>query len=314
MTEDASDRLRRLLAVIPLFADEENLTHEELERRTGVPASQLLDDLRAVTERWDAPGAFVEDLRVEFERERVSVYSSHFRRPMRLTIPELCALELGLAVLAAATAPDERPPIESARGKLRKTIVAMPVTPREDSWHVPNDAHEGPVVAALQRAAKTTQKVRITYQSSRASDATRRVIHPYALLPSHGTWFVIAHCESSDAIRFFRADRITDVESIGETFTRPESLQVLDLVRKGKPLNTVASETLAVRYSPRIARWIAEREGAQLDADGSVTVHHALADDTWALRHVLQYGPEAEVLSPPRLRERVKETLERLLG
>lgn len=314
MTEDASDRLRRLLAVIPLFADEENITHEELERRTGVPASQLLDDLRAVTERWDAPGAFVEDLRVEFERNRVSVYSSHFRRPMRLTIPELCALELGLAILAAVTAPDERPPIDSARAKLRKAIVAMPVVPRDDSWHVPNDAHAGPVVAALQRAVKTTQKVRMAYQSSSASQPTSRVIHPYALLPSHGTWFVIAHCESSDAVRFFRADRISAIESVDAVFSRPESLPVLDVIQKGKPLQTTGSETLVVRYSPRIARWIAEREGRTLDADGSVTVHHALADDTWAVRHVLQYGPEAEVLSPVRLRQRVKAALERLLG
>ena len=314
MTEDASGRLQRLLAVIPLFAEEEDLTHEELERRTGVPASQLLDDLHAVTERWDTPGAFVEDLRVEFERGRTSVYSSHFKRPMRLTIPEICALELGLAILAASTAPDERQPIESARTKLRKAIVAMPVKPREDSWHVPNDAQAGPEVAALQRAARTTQKVRITYQSSRASEATSRVIHPYALLPAYGTWFVIAHCETSDAIRFFRADRISDVEEVGESFTRPESLPVLDLMRKGKPLNTATSETLVVRYSPGIARWIAEREAAQPDADGSVTIHHALADDSWAVRHVLQYGPEAEALSPPRVRQKVKETLKGLLG
>jgi predicted DNA-binding transcriptional regulator YafY len=140
------------------------------------------------------------------------------------------------------------------------------------------------------------------------------VIHPYALLPSHGTWFVIAHCESSDAVRLFRADRISDAEPLGETFTRPDSLPVLDLIRKGKPLNTAANETLVVRYSARIARWIAEREGVPLNVDGSVTVHHALADDSWALRHVLQYGSEAEVLSPPRLREKVKETLERMVG
>lgn len=314
MTEDAADRLRRLLAVIPLFAEEEDLTHEALEHRTGVPASDLLDDLRAVTERWDTPGAFVEDLRVEFERGRVAVHSSHFQRPMRLTIPELCALELGLALLAAATAPDERRPIDSARVKLRRAIVAMPVEPRGDSWHAPNDTNAGPVVAALHRAAKTTQKVRITYQSSHAAHSTSRVIHPYTLLPSHGTWLVIAHSESSDAIRLFRADRISALEPVGETFTRPEALPVLDVISKGKPFHATASETLVVRYSPRIARWIAERERTQLDADGSVTVQHALADDTWALRHVLQYGPEAEVLSPPRLRQRVQETLRTVLG
>jgi proteasome accessory factor C len=303
-----------LLAVIPLFAEAESITHAELERRAGVPASQLLDDLRAVTERLDAPGAFVEDLRVEFERGRVSIHSSHFQRPMRLTIPELCALELGLAMLAAATPPDERTPIEHARAKLRNAIVAMPAAARGDSWHVPNDARAGPIIAALQSAAKAREKLRITYQSGKAAQPSTRTIHPYALLPSHGTWFVIAHCESSAAIRFFRADRISAVESVGEQFQRPESLPVLDLIRKGKPFHAVESETLVIRYSARIARWIAEREAKQLDADGSITVHHPLADDDWAVRHALQYGPEAEVLSPLRVRQRVVETLDRMLG
>jgi predicted DNA-binding transcriptional regulator YafY len=30
-----------------------------------------------------------------------------------------------------------------------------------------------------------------------------------------------------------------------------------------------------------------------------------VADVRWALRHVLQYGPEAEVLEPPELREEI---------
>jgi len=38
-------------------------------------------------------------------------------------------------------------------------------------------------------------------------------------------------------------------------------------------------------------------------------VRHPLADDAWAVRHVLQYGPEAEVLEPARIRERIVATL-----
>ena len=57
-----------------------------------------------------------------------------------------------------------------------------------------------------------------------------------------------------------------------------------------------------MRYSPRIARWIAEREGKELEKDGSLVVEHTLADTDWAVRHVLQYGPEAEVLAPPEVK------------
>jgi hypothetical protein len=50
---------------------------------------------------------------------------------------------------------------------------------------------------------------------------------------------------------------------------------------------------MKVKYSPKIARWIAEREGVELDADGSLTIEHPLADQEWGVRHVLQYGPDA---------------------
>ena len=59
---------------------------------------------------------------------------------------------------------------------------------------------------------------------------------------------------------------------------------------------------MRVRYSPRIARWIAEREGVEIDPDGSLTMEHPLLDVQWGVRHVLQYGPDAEVLEPTEVK------------
>src|SRR5690606_40411144 len=55
---------------------------------------------------------------------------------------------------------------------------------------------------------------------------------------------------------------------------------------------------VAVRYSPRIARWVEERAPCERREDGSVVVRHRVADPRWVVRHVLQYGAEAEVLEP----------------
>ena len=316
MTQDASARLRRLLSVIPLFAEAECISREELERRSGVQLSSLLDDLRALTERSDTPGGFVEDLRVEIERDRVSIHSSHFKRPMRITVPELCALELGLAMLASSSPREERGAIDRARRKLRKAIVEMPA-PDVGTWQaIAPTAGDGTTVAALHEAAMSSRKVRIVYHAGAAAAPTTRVIHPYALVPSHGTWYVIAHCERADGLRSFRADRIQSLERLDETFARPEALPraIQELLEKEKPYHSEPDETLAIRYSPRIARWIAEREGLPLDADGSLIVRHPLGDDHWAVGRVLQYGPDAEVLSPSRIREQVKGVLEAMLA
>ena len=55
---------------------------------------------------------------------------------------------------------------------------------------------------------------------------------------------------------------------------------------------------------------IAEREGKPLDEDGSLTMEHPLADSDWAVRHLLQYGPEVDVLEPDEIREAIKRRLE----
>jgi len=71
---------------------------------------------------------------------------------------------------------------------------------------------------------------------------------------------------------------------------------------------------MRVRYSPRIARWIAEREGRELEPDGSLTMEHPLADIQWGVRHVLQYGPDAEVLEPADVRDELTRRLAGLVG
>jgi predicted DNA-binding transcriptional regulator YafY len=69
-----------------------------------------------------------------------------------------------------------------------------------------------------------------------------------------------------------------------------------------------------VRYSPRIARWIAEREGVPLAEDGSVTVEMEAIQEEWAVRHVLRYGPDAEVLAPESLREAIADALRKMIA
>ena len=72
--------------------------------------------------------------------------------------------------------------------------------------------------------------------------------------------------------------------------------------------------TCRIRYAPRIARWIAEREGVAPDADGAVTLDWPLADVDWAVRHVLQYAGDARVLEPAELRAAVAARVEAMLA
>jgi proteasome accessory factor C len=297
--------------VLPQIVGHEDVPFDDIRATAGIDADTLLDDLRALTERDDEPGGFVEAVRIFFEHDRVSVHSPHFGRPIRITLPELCALELGLAMLGARATPGERTVVDRARKRVRAAIVAMPRSAaRDDIWYASAPAHgDDHLLDTLRSCAKDSVKARMTYRRGDSTESTERVVHPYAVLPVRGKWFLIAWCERSDGVRFFRVDRIESAERLEEHFSRPEDIDVDALLAQDRALGSSPAERLVVEYSPRVARWIAEREEGEQMPDGSFVVSHPLADDTWAVRHVLQYGPEARVVSPERVREKVLATL-----
>ena len=316
MSDDATERLRRLLSVLPLFAEREEIALAELERSSGVDVQVLIEDLAAITERLDEPGGFVASVDASIGTSRVAIRSDHFLRPLRLNISELCALELGLAMLAATSAPDEQRAIARARARVRAAIVAIPAGEREEEmWRgVPPNTGNGELLRELRDALANRRKVRMRYRKAAAEEASDRTVRGYGLIPANDTWYFVAHCETSDGIRFFRLDRVEHVAVLEEAYRLPSREAVARLFGTGKPFHAEQARVLTVRYSPRIARWIAEREQVPLAADGSLTLDHPLADTDWALRHVLQYGPDAEVIAPAEVREQIRTRLASLLA
>ncbi len=314
MPDTAAAQLTRLLHLIPTIADGEEHSLSEVARRAGIDRKTLQLDLRAISERFDDPAGFVEGVQIYLEPERVSLVSSVFQRPMRLTRAELCGLELGLAVLERQRGPDEQATIARARARLRDLIATLP-----KDWDP--DLHHGELggevevrhLRALQLARRRRRKVRIAYQKSGADRPEWRTVCPYLLAFTSGRWYLVASCEPRVGIRIFRLDRVDAVETLEQGFAVPESFSAAQYVFEGKAFYAEQPETLRVRYGPAIARWIAEREGKQPDADGSVTIEHPLADAEWAVRHVLQYGPDAEVLEPEGVRKAIRARLTQLL-
>lgn len=309
MSQTATQQLKRILHLIPHLADEEEHSLTDLANSIGVSASQLMTDFISISERFDAPGGFVEGVTIFVENDAVSVHANHFHRPMRLTMPELCAMELGLVMLRRERTPAEQAPIERALGRLRKTISHVPANDRHDGTRYAELAMAGSTehLATLRGAYRSNHKVRLRYRSGGANEASERTICPNAIIFAEQMWYVVAMCDDAVA-RFFRLDRVEDVQVRDDTF-EPNPEAVESVMGRGKPFASDTSRRMRVRYSPRIARWVAEREGESLAADGSLTLEHPVADDAWAVRHVLQYGPEAELLEPADLRALLADRL-----
>lgn len=314
MSDPTAAQLRRILHLIPLCEEDESHALEEMAAAIGTDPRTLLRDLRALSERFDDPGGFVEAVQVFVEPGRFSLRSDHFRRPMRLTMAELGALSLGLAILEAERPPDEQETIRRARGRLEQVLALLP---DEVGGPVLQHAEQGAdanpeILRVVREGVRQDRCLTIRYASAHATVATDRVVCPLALVPSRGRWFLVA--TQDDAVRVFRVDRMESAVLMPDTFERASAPSVDAMLSGERVFMGEVEETLVVRYSARIAAWIGEREGVEPAADGSVTVDYPLGDREWAVRHVLQYGPEAEVLAPDTVRRMVVERLEEMLG
>ena len=118
----------------------------------------------------------------------------------------------------------------------------------------------------------------------------------------------------SEGIRNFRVDRILGAAATGAPFQVPDDFDPKDHIQDGRVYRADQETEVRVRYSPTVARWIAEREEGEWDDDRGFTVTHRVADPHWIVRHVLQYGPDAVVLEPEEMRGWVRGVVGAISG
>ena len=310
----AALQLRRILHLLPRLADGEAHRMDDVLAEAGVDMGTLMRDIQLITERYDEPGGFVDGVQIHTDGSYIELFSSHFRRPMRVTVAELCALELGLAMLRAERPAEDGPAIERARERLHQTITRLPDDMADDGRHATTNVLHPGSLTLLRTALHGRHKVRLRYRKGGDADATERVVRPYSLVFAAGVWYLVAHCESGDGLRIFRIDRMEALQTLDHHYRIPGGFDTDALLRDDRLFIADRPRALVVRYSARVARWIAEREGRHPDPDGTLTVEHPLADTDWAVRHVLQYGPDAEVVEPADVRAEMVRRLTAMVG
>jgi predicted DNA-binding transcriptional regulator YafY len=332
----AADQLRRLLLALPLLGDGKEHALDTIARKVGTTPDTMMDDLQALVLRvHDEPGGFVEGLRLGFGRTTVWVESNLFKRPMGLTRLELQALEVGLAVLRVERTPDEHRALERARSHVRGAIsgekrrdaqVMAELRARAARTGAPLDDHglttwagdlgvhaRLPVLGVLEAALRGARTLRLEYRKPSADQPQRRTVQPYRLVYVRGAWYLAGYCTDARAVRVFRADRIEQATLLSATFRVPADFSLEALMHDDRMFSLEDPGRLVVRYGPKIARWIRDREEGEVLPDGSFVVRHPLGDEDWAVRHVLQYGPDAEVLEPASVRAAVVRALRGML-
>jgi proteasome accessory factor C len=316
--DSAEQKLNRILYLLPAAARPEGVELQALADALGIDRKKANRDAVEASDReyYLTPG-IASDANVMLDGERVRLPTpGSFRRPVRLVAREAAALGMGLRSLAVEASPERRARLlELVRVLEQEFVLPDAASTKERVLAAHGDSPAGEVLERLRQAAAERRACRISYVKSGSPMAEPRTIEPYALLFAERWWYAVSFCRDRQAIRLFRVDRVLEADALVERFTVPADFDVRAHAPEGRAFVSGAAAEAVVRYGPRIAAWIREQfPAAEASDDGSVFVRHPVADPAWLVRHVLQYGRDAEVVSPASLREVVRAGVQRFVG
>jgi proteasome accessory factor C len=302
-----SQRLGRMLTIVPYLVRHDGTTLDEAAALFGVPAEQLRKDLELLFMSGlppYGPGDLI-DVWIDDDGSISISMADHFARPLRLTRQEALAVYLRGTELLATPGVPEAPALASALEKLRASLGEETLG---DVGGIEGAARgDAPAfLEAVRQAAAGRRRLRIDYLAASTGELTSRLIDPEEVFSGLGHWYVAAWDVDADGERLFRIDRIGAAEATGETF------EPRGLAGAGRPLYSPTDDDVEVRLRLRPgARWIAEyyaTEGPRELDDGGVEVTLPSRRLAWVARLVLRAAPDVEVLAPAELRDLVGST------
>ncbi len=301
-----SDRLVRLLNMVPYFQANPRVSYDKAAADLGVSVRQLEHDLDQL---WlcGLPGYGPGDLiDFEFSGRTIKVtFSAGMDQPLRLTSPEATAL---LVALRALTDIPGLVDPAAARSAIAKIEAAAGTVIDDDA--VAADEEPAPVeqeaAAAVREAVRGGRAVYIEYYSASRDALSARVVDPIRVLLVGEHSYLEAWCREAEGVRLFRFDRIVEAHVLDEPSSPPGPVAV-------GPPNTAIFDadpslpSAVLRIGPRAA-WMLEyfpmRVLRELPS-GYCEAAMTYAAEDWMARQILGFGADVEVLAPDSLARRV---------
>jgi len=287
----ASDRLKRLLTLLPWVAAQEGPTVEDVCARFELSTEDLLSDVALVSMVGIPPYSPGDLFDIVVEGGRVWVHlQPSFDRSLRLTPEEALGLVAAGASLLAVPGADPEGPL--ARG-IAKVAATLGVD-ADDTIDVDLGYASASVLAALQTASSERRRVRIEYYTHGRDEHTTREVDAYRVYADHGQWYVVAFDHLREEERLFRVDRVLSVEQLDEQFDPPDDVRTLGL------FEARADDPRVVLELEPEAGWVAEVypiEQVEPAEDGRLRVTLAISARPWLERLLLRLGPRAGVIS-----------------
>lgn len=174
----------------------------------------------------------------------------------------------------------------------------------------------------LLRAIQYRQVITIIHCSYQTGEQTTYTVEPYLLKEFEGMWYLFAYCEDMGAFRTFGLDRIRQIQVTDKIFQRRKELEqtaekfdnVYGLVYEPDNNPNAPIEEVRLKVSSVMLPYIQSlpiHSSQSIDGD-TITLHLIINPELE--NKIMSYGEHIEVLSPPLLRNKIKERIKQLLS
>jgi len=302
----SSERLRRLLALVPYVVRRKSVSLSEAAAAFGMTERELIDDLNlAWCVELKAPEPYC-PIDLSYEGGEITISQAEsIARPLRLAADEANALLVALRMLA------EVPGDSSAVARLIAKIEAAAGASGAASSQVATIQSDSPNVrdlAAKITAARTAGKrIHLRYYVPSRDEATERDVDPMRLLAVEGHAYVEGWCRRAEGVRLFRLDRVLDLQVLDVPLEVPDEAESRD-VDAGLFQASESDERVELELAPA-ARWVVEDwpcESVTELGEGRLRAVLRTPDTGWVRGLALRLGEDARVVAPARLADEVR--------
>lgn len=302
-----------------------------LATETGLTKHEILSTVQGYRQRYSASGDN-SNLERQFERDKDDIRElgvpletiddpsqSGNNQNLRYRIPRgsyelpaditFSAEETTLLNLAAMVWREGSLSDESRRALLKLRSLGLPADEPVLSYAAHNRVRDS-TFAPLNTALEKNATVAFSYLKPGEAQARTRTVDPHALVQHQGRWHLYA---MQDGVpKTFLLRRITStIKQTGKTFPPPPGEQAEVALREIEEIWNSRTAVVEVVPGSDAATRLLKRRGTTADGT-TLTLHYAdaniLADE------LCGHGPEVLVVSPPELREAVRDRLHQTLA
>ena len=304
MTGGATERLSRLLAMVPYLVTRQGIPIAEAARQFGITEQQLVKDLELLFV-CGTPGHLPDDL-IEAEWDSGHVYvgnAAEIARPLRLGVDEALALLVGLRALTAVPGLHDRGALDRTLAKLEAAAGEAAAASSLLDVHVEGEEQ---ALGTVRRALRDGRRLHLRHLVASRDEVTERDVDPMRVLLADGRWYLEGWCRRAESVRLFRLDRVVELTVLEVPAQLPAAAVERDL-DEGVFIPSAADALVTLELAPT-ARWVGDyypvESAVELD-DGRLELRLRAADTRWLVRLVLRLGGAGRIVDPPWLAQEV---------